>query len=201
MPGISGLTTRLSSRKIKYILFFCILFLVASLAAVFIRHRLDGGNASIISPPDTTDAVLAIQGFRHTASQNGKKQWTIEADSAQLYVDPSEARLIKILALFFSDNENTIKLTADRGILKLDTNNISVFGNVEITAPQYNIKTENLQYDQQSNIIETNSPVNVIGPTFRLNAEKMAYNVRTGKIECTGHVEGFFSGIIYNVPD
>ena len=201
MPGINGLTTRFSSRKIKYILFFCILFLAASIVTVFIRHRFDGGNTPIISLPETTDAVLAIQGFRHTASQDGKKQWTLEADSAHLHVDPSEARLINILALFSLDNGKIVRLTADQGVLQLDTNNISASGNVVISAPEYNIKTENLHYDHQLHIIKSGSPVNVIGPSFRLNAGEMAYNIRTGEITCTDHVEGFFSDITQNTPD
>lgn len=195
MQGISGLTSRLPSRKIKYILVFCILLLAASLAAVFIRHRLDRGFLSRPHPPESTEAVLSIQGFRHTASQDGRKQWTLEADSAHLHVDPSEARLVNLKARFFPENGEAVDLTADRGLLELTSNNISAAGNVVIETPEYTIQTQNLHYDHQLHIIQSGSHVTVTGPSFRLSAGKMGYNIRTGEIRCTNHVEGIFSDI------
>jgi LPS export ABC transporter protein LptC len=195
------LTSRLSSRKIKYILFFCILLLAASLAAVFIRHRLDRGFPDRQHPPEATEAVLSIQGFRHSASQDGRKQWTLEADSAHLHVDPSEARLVNVKARFFPENGETVDLTADRGLLELTSNNISATGNVVIVTPEYTIQTENLHYDHQSHMIQSGTRVTVTGPSFRLTAGKMDYNIRTGEIKCWNHVEGVFSDVGKTGPE
>ncbi len=195
MSGISGLTCRLPSRKIKYLLFFCILLLAASLAAVFIRHRLDRGFPSRPHPPESNEAVLSIQGFRHSASRDGRKEWTLEADSAHLHMDPSEARLINVKARFFPENGEAVDLTAENGLLELTSNNISAAGNVVIKTPEYTIQTENLHYDHQLHIIQSSSHVTVTGPSIRLTAGEMGYNIRTGEIRCTNHVEGIFSDI------
>jgi LPS export ABC transporter protein LptC len=189
------LTSRLSSRKIKYILFFCILLLAASLAAVFIRHRLDRGFPARPHPPEAAEAVLSIQGFRHSASQDGRKQWTLEADSAHLHVDPSEALLVNVKARFFPENGDPVDLTADRGLLELASNNISATGNVVIVTPEYTIQTENLHYEHQLHIIQSSARVTVTGSSFRLTAGKMDYNIRTGEIRCSNHVEGVFSDV------
>lgn len=195
MSGINGLTNRLPSRRIKYILFFCILCLAVSILVVFSRHRLGPGNSSQPEPPESTEAVLSIQRFRHTATQDGRKQWTLEADSAQLHADPSEARLINIHARFFLENGLTLTLTADRGVLQLDTNNMSASGHIVIRTPEYTIESENLHYDHQLHMIQSVSPVNVTGPSFLLKSGQMAYSIQTGEITCTDHVEGVFNDI------
>lgn len=201
MPEISGLISRLSSRQLKYILFFCILLVAASIISVFVHHRVNRGLPFRPHPPEASEAALSIKGFRHTASQNGQKQWTLEADSAHLHVDPSEARLKNIQARFFPKDGRIVLLTADQGVLALASNNISASGNIVIEAPEYTIRTENLHYDHQLHIIKSSSPVNVTGPTFRLNAGEMTYNMQTGEITCTNHVEGFFFDIGETISD
>lgn len=198
MPGIKGLTNRLPSRRIKYILFFCVLCLAVSILVVFSRHRLDPESTSQPEPPESTEAVLSIQRFRHTATQNGRKQWILEADSAQLHADPSEARLINICAHFFLENGHTVTLNADRGVLQLDTNDMNVSGHIVIQTPEYTIESENLHYDHKLHMIQSVSPVNITGPSFLLKAGQIAYNIQTGEITCTNHVEGVFSDISEN---
>lgn len=195
MPGINGLTNCLPTKKIKYLLFLCILCLAVSILVIFVRHRTGPGDTPDPEPPESTKAVLSIQRFRHTATQNGRKQWTLEADSAQLHVDPSEARLINISATFFPETGHPVTIAADHGVLKLDTNNMDASGNIVIRAPEYTIKTENLHYDHQLHMIQSTSPVNVTGSSFLLKAGQMAYHIQTGEITCTNHVEGVFSDI------
>jgi LPS export ABC transporter protein LptC len=183
------------SKKIKYFISAVIISLIGIVVAVFVSNRIYIDSIQKPLPPQQTTATLSIQNFRHTATQDGHKEWSVEADSANLFSNQNIAELSKISASFFLKNDETILLTADNGLLHIDTNNMAVSGHIIIKFLEYVMTTENLNYIHSSHIISITTPVMVTGNSIMLKANTMTYNLITDIIECSGNVEGTFKQI------
>lgn len=190
--GIDQLPIFSASKKIKYFFSTIVVVLSSVIIAVFIHHRLRFNHIAPPIAPQKTTATLSIENFRHTATQDGKKKWSIEAASASMYSKENIAELTNISAIFFLNNEKTIVLTADKGLLRVDTNNISVSGQIVVKFSDHVMETENLNYVHKSHIIYITTPVTITGETMRLKADTMSYNLNTDIIKCTGNVTGIF---------
>jgi LPS export ABC transporter protein LptC len=190
--GIDQLPIFSASKKIKYFFSTIVIVLVSVIIAVFIHNRLRLNHIAPPRPPQKTAATLSIQNFRHTATQDGKRKWSIEATSANLYSKENIAELSDISAVFFLNNEKTIVLSADKGLLRVDTNNITVSGKIVVKFSDHVMETENLNYVHKSHIINATTPVTITGETMRLKADTMSYNLNTDIIKCSGNVTGTF---------
>jgi LPS export ABC transporter protein LptC len=190
--GIDQLPIFSASKKIKYFFSTVVVALSLIIIAVFIHNRLRLNHiAPPMAPPKTT-ATLSIQNFRHTATQDGKRKWSIEAASASLYSKKNIAELSDLSVIFFLNNEKTVVLRADMGLLRVDTNNISVSGQIVVKFSDHVMETENLNYVHKSHIINATSPVTITGKTMGLKADTMSYNLNTDIIKCSGNVTGTF---------
>jgi len=160
--------------------------------AVFIRHKMILKNTKTPPPPDNTEATLSIKKFHHTATKNGAKQWFLEADSASFFADKNMARLTDISVTFYLKNDQNVYLRANAGQLNTKTNDMTISENVVVTMPQYTLKTESLNYQHHSHIININSPVKITSSSITLTADTMSYKMKSGILKCIGNVEGTF---------
>lgn len=184
------------SKKVKYSITILIIALIGIVLTVFIRNRIYINSIQKPLPPQQTAATLSIQNFRHTATQDGRKEWSIEADSANLFSTQNIAKLSNISALFFLKNDETISLTADSGLLHIDTNNLDISGHIIIKFSGYVMTTENLNYMYKSHIINIDTPMMITGKSIMFKANTMSYNLITDTIKCSGNVEGTFKQIM-----
>ena len=184
------------SKIIKYTFSTVIILLICVIVVVFVRNQISSKN--VLSPlsPQETKATLSIQNFRHTAIKDGQKQWSIEASSANLFSEKNTAELSNISASFFIKENESVLLSADKGILRTDTNNMSISGHIIIKFSDYVITTENLNYLNKSHIIYTDTPVVITGKTLTLNADAMSYHLATDTIKCMGNVKGTYKAAL-----
>lgn len=193
--GINSLPFNNRSKKIKYFISAVIVALICIVLTVFIRNRMYNQNIQSPLPLQQTKATLSIQNFHHTATQDGRKEWSIEANSASLFSDQNIAKLFNISASFFLKDGETILLTADNGILHTDTNNLNLSGHVIIKFSEYMMSTETLNYIHSSHIINIDAPIMITGNSMMLKANAMSYDLRTNIIKCSGDVEGTFKQV------
>jgi LPS export ABC transporter protein LptC len=190
--GIDRLPIISSSKKIKYVFFIVIAALICVIIAAFARNRNLLKHIEAPLPPQKNNATLSIQNFRHTATQDGQRKWSIEASSANLYAKDDIAKLSDISATFFLNKDKTIQLTADNGVLHVDTNNLSISGHIVIKFSDYVLTTEHLNYVHKSHIINSATPVEITGNTMMLKANALSYDLDTDIIKCSGGVTGAF---------
>jgi LPS export ABC transporter protein LptC len=188
--GINQLPIVSLSKKIKYIFITIVVAVACVIIGVFVRSRIHLNHIIPPSAPQQTSATLSIQNFRHTATQDGREKWSIEASSASLYSKENFAELTDISAIFFLNDEKTILLSADKGILHIDTNNMNVSGNIIIKFSNHMLETENLNYIHNSHIINATTPVTITGETMTLKANTMNYLLDKDVIKCSGDVTG-----------
>ena len=95
--------------------------------------------------------------------------------------------------VFFTEKGEEVRLTADRGHLKTNSNDIKVYGNVKADNGRFTIETESLSYRHASRVLFTDQPVKVSGDLFTLTADSVALDLNTEKSEFAGNVTGVLS--------
>lgn len=190
--GIDQLPIVSASKKIKYVFSTIVVILICGIIAVFLRNKFRLKQIASPLPPQKINATLSIQSFRHTATQDGQRKWSVEASSANLYSKENIAALTDISASFFLDKDKTIYLTAEKGVLQVDTNNMTLSGHIVVKFSDHVMTTENLNYVNKSHIINATTPVTITGDTMSLKADTMCYRLDTDIIRCSGNVKGTF---------
>ena len=182
-------------RKKLNILFISIILLVFGIIlTVFFKYR----NGIEIS--DRTGAVIpdkaniSIGRAHQTATRNGIKEWSLDAASADYMTEKNQAVFKDLSLTFFLKDRTKVYVTADRGLLKTDSDDIEISNNVVVKYTQYKLRCENLYYEHKKRIIVANVPVNITGDSFQLVADAMSLNLNTNRTLFEGKVKGTFRG-------
>ncbi len=138
-------------------------------------------------------AQLALQKIHQTATRGGITEWSLEADSAR-YLDESKELLLENLAVeFFMDDGARMLLTADRGTLRTDTNDIAVRDNVRVTKEDLALSTAALDYDHRERILTSRAEVRITSGGSEITANTFRYDLNTRQAVLDGDVRGVFS--------
>jgi len=180
---------------VKILLVGAAVILLALLLTFALNHRSEPKAPQKPDSPDKTDAELSINSFHHTATKDGKTEWTLDAGSASFFSDSNRVRLSDIRMVFPKRSERSeIQLRADHGILDINTHDMEISGNIIVKNRRYRLQTEILHYSHESHIISTNKPVNILGPAIQLKADTMTVDLTRGRLDCKGHVKGTIRG-------
>lgn len=180
-------------KNLNIFLISIIILIFGGVGIVFFqyRHVLEKNDirVSIVE----SKANVSIGRAHQTATRDGRKEWSLDAASAD-YMDKKNQAIFKDLTLTFFLKDNTeVYLTANRGILKTDSNDMEIKGDVVVTNTSYKLRCENLHYAHKKRIIFSKVPVNIIGDSFKLVADSMSLNLNTNRTLFEGKVKGIFS--------
>ena len=180
-------------KKLKFFLISFIFLTFGVILTVFLhyRHVLEKNDAPV--PMGQSKANISIGKAHQTATRNGRKEWSLDAASAD-YMDKNSQAIFKDLSVtFYRKDESKVYITANQGILKTDSNDMEIYGNVVIKNKDYQLTCENLYYNHDKRIIFSKVPVNISGNSFELVADSMSLNLNTDKALFEGKVKGTFS--------
>jgi LPS export ABC transporter protein LptC len=108
----------------------------------------DPGEAQLAQLSE--DVSISIGTVHHTATRDGVTEWQVDAESAEYIPEKQEVLFKDLSAVFFVENDRKVTLVADQGILKKDTNDIEVTGNVLVIDDMFQLKTSQLAYEHQN---------------------------------------------------
>jgi LPS export ABC transporter protein LptC len=182
------------SRKIKFTLILLIIVSLGAILSIFIHYRLMSSQPGRLLKAIQSDASVAINGARQTAMRDGIKEWTLEAESAFLIQEEGKAVFKQPRLVFFMENNDKVHLSADRGILWTDTNDLDIAGQVVVTRREYLLKTEKLHYKHKNRIIMSDSPVELSGDQFHFTADTLHFSLESNQTRLEGNVKGTLSG-------
>ena len=176
-------------KKIKILLLATILITIGGVIGIYIGFRQDPKIAESVPESIEPDATLSIGKIHQTATRKGKKEWSLEASSAH-YIDKTSQMVLKDLSvIFFLKDNNEVTLTADRGILKTESNDIAVSGNVVLNNKEYKLLTEKLNYAHARRVLYSSAPVIITGTSSQLAADSISFDLNSNKITMEGSVE------------
>ena len=180
-------------KKLKFFLISLIFLTFGVILLVFLQYRLVlEKNDSPISI-GLSKANISIGKAHQTATRNGIKEWSLDAASAE-YMDKNSQAIFKDLSMtFYLKDETKVYITANQGVLKTDSNDMEIYGNVVVRNKNYKLRCENLYYKHDQRIIFSKVPVNITGNSFELAADSMSLNLNTDKALFEGKVKGTFS--------
>ena len=182
-----------NQKKLKLILLSIIFVAVGITLTVFVSHRRILEKEENIVSGVQNKANISIGKAHQTATKNGIKEWSLDATSVNYIVKKNQAIFQDLSVTFYLKNKTEVYLTANKGILKTDSNDMELFGNIVVKNLKYRLKTENLLYRHNKRIILSKVPVKVTGTTFNLAADSMSLNLNTNKTMFEGNVEGILS--------
>ena len=180
-------------KKLKLILLSIIFVAVGVTLTVFVSHRRILEKEENIVSGVQNKANISIGKAHQTATRNGIKEWSLDATSVNYIVKKNQAIFQDLSVTFYLKNKTEVYLTANKGILKTDSNDMELFGNIVVKNLKYRLKTENLLYRHNKRIILSKVPVKVTGTTFNLAADSMSLNLDANKTMLEGNVEGILS--------
>lgn len=176
-------------KKIKILLLATILITIGGVIGIYIGFRQDSKIAQSVPESIEPDATLSIGKIHQTATRKGKKEWSLEASSAH-YIDKTSQMVLKDLSvIFFLKDNSEVTLTADRGILKTESNDIAVSGNVVLNNKEYKLLTEKLNYAHERRVLYSSAPVIITGTSSQLAADSISFDLNSNKITMEGSVE------------
>ena len=181
------------NKRLKIFLVVIILLSLVVISAVFIGYRLILNKEGKFISSLHSKANISISKVYQTATRDGIKEWSLEAKSAY-YIDATkQANLQDVVVTFFLKDGGKVYLTADQGILKTDSNDIEVTGDVVVRNETYRLTTKKLNYEYTKRIIFSKVPVEIVADSLNLAADSMSFDLNTKKTMLEGNVKGSFS--------
>ncbi len=188
------------TKKLSIFLLIVILSAVGMIVSVFIGYRQVSTAPELLLTSIKEGANLSLGKIRQTATRDGIKEWSLEADSANYMEAENKVDLKKLAVTYFLEDNREVYLEADQGILQTDTNDIEVSGNVVIRNDEYQMKTEHLNYDHGQRIIICDQSIRIWGQDGELKAESAKYDLNADKIVLKGNVVATVSPDFSAIP-
>jgi len=180
-------------KKLKLFLLAFIVIALTAVITVFINYRriLENPEKLISSLP--VEANLSIGKIHQTSTKNGVKEFTLDAASAYYTASKKKVVLNDLSVTFFLKNKQEVFLTANKGILKTDSKDIEITGNVIVINESSRLFTEKIQYKHGLRLLLSKVPVKIIGNSYQLTSDRMSLDLNTNNTVFEGRVEGAFS--------
>ena len=176
-------------KKLKIFLIATIFVTLGGVIGIYIGFKPETQITESIPQSVEPDATLSIGKIHQTATRNGKKEWSLEADSAD-YIEKNNQMILKDLkVVFFLKDNSEINLKADQGILEIDSNDIEVSGNVVLKNNVYHLATEKLMYTNDRRVLYSNVPATIFSTSIQLTADSMTFDLNSKKLTLEGSVE------------
>lgn len=183
-------------KNIKKLKLFFLLIIVIALAvviAVFINYRRILKNPEKLISSFPADSNLSIGKINQTSTKNGVKEFTLDAASASYTASKKMVVLNDLSLTFFLKNKQEVYLTANKGILKTDSKDIEITGNVIVSNESSKLFTKKIQYKHSQHLLLSKVPVKIVGNSYQLTADRMSLDLNTNKAVFEGRVKGAFS--------
>ncbi|WP_305041242.1 LPS export ABC transporter periplasmic protein LptC [Geoalkalibacter sp.] len=172
------------------------IILLLVLLAVLVLRNLPRGRALQEVVETLREADLALQAFEYTETRDGRRQWTVEGDSAGFHQQRNEA-LIEMPRVFFYDESGEraeLTLTAQHGRIDVDARRLWVWGEVVVKgADAYTLFTQSLEYDDAGKLARTDEPVRILSDAFEIHGHGLRLDVTSRRVEIPADVRATLS--------
>ena len=180
-------------RKLKFFLISIIIILLGIIIAVFSTYRNILDETAGLKSAIQSAAKMSLGKLHHTATRDGVIEWSLDASSARLLDEKKQLILDDLSVVFYMKDGKKAYLTAEKGFLHTESNDIEVAGNVVVKNDNYVLKTEKLNYEHTRRILFSNVSVEISSDSEKLTADSISFDLNTKKTMLEGNVKGIFS--------
>lgn len=157
----------MSNRFMRWTLGGIILGLAVYLGYVVIGHVRSTAPPPPIDSPVFEDADAGMEGFVYHQTKDGKVQWEVAAQRAEVFEERHEATLVDVQLRLFGQDGEDMMVDADEGLINTETNDFSLRNQetpivIEL-ANGFTIFTPDLHWIDEKQEIRTSSPVTIQG--------------------------------------
>ncbi len=155
-----------------------VILALASALALFIASNLKGNAPEEVLEGLPKNVDLSLKKIDYTETRDGKRTWTLTADSAAHNLAEGVGRIENVHMTFFDQRLGELSVQADHGELEPEKREVTATGNVVVRSPAgYSFYTERLEYRESDRLISTNLPVRLEAPTGIIRGRGMRLNV------------------------
>lgn len=184
---------QINSHTIKIFLISVIIVTISIIIGYYIGNRKPFDDTGDLISSLAGDASISIDRVHQETTRDGKKEWVLDAASAQYIIPKKQAIFKDLSAIYFLKENKKVHLEAEEGILNTESNDIELIGNVVVKNDTYKLKTEKLYFDNEKRVIYSKDPVNIFNGTSSLKANSMSLDLNTNNLSFDG-VRGEFTG-------
>lgn len=146
------------------------------------------------TPEAITDGRPRVQGLTYNHVEQGVRKWTLSASGARIDEAKKEVALSTVRLKFYPEGGGWITLEGDEGIYNQNNHHVSLKGTVKgRTHDGLTLRTESISYDEQKQLVQSQAPVTITGPSWRVKGRRMTVWVPQSKIRFTGDVDSLFT--------
>ncbi len=179
--------------KLKFFLISIIIILLGIIIAVFLTYRNILDETAGLKSAIQSAAKMSLGKLHHTATRDGIIEWSLDASSAKLLDEKKQLILDDLSVVFYMKDGKKAYLTAEKGFLHTESNDIEVAGNIVVKNNNYVLKTEKLNYEHTRRILFSNVFVEISSDSEKLTADSISFDLNTKKTMLEGNVKGIFS--------
>ena len=125
-------------RKILLLVVFGVIGLIGFYFLKNLNTSFDIGNVDIKAMGKGVD--VEIENFKVTHENKGVKEWELKADLAQIYNDEDLTKLQNVEMVVHKGKGGQYIISADSGVYKSETKDVSLDGNVKLLGPTGGLK-------------------------------------------------------------
>ncbi len=166
-----------------------LLVLGTAAAVIFGTRRLATVPEPAPAPPSAGVGMI-LDRIHQTATRDGRTEWSLDAQSAQYLQDVHKVLLSDLSVTFFLKDGGKVFLTAKRGEVATDTNDMQAEDDVVIRNEIYRLETQKVEYRHGPRLIESHTPVKIMGRSGELAADGLVFDLNANQLTMDGHVRG-----------
>ena len=184
-----------TKKLLKKLLLLVSLSLIILMTVFLVRNRNKlpkSFNVEIVK----TGINVSIEDFHLIEEKEGKKQWELNADKAEVLDSKGITRLRNIEMNFFQKNGDELFVSADKGIIQNSSNNIELIGNIKVSnLDGYRLTTEKLNWTSDKKTIQTDDEIEINGKDLDITGKRMTVDVENEIFEIFGGVRVLYYGM------
>jgi LPS export ABC transporter protein LptC len=163
---------------------------LAGLVAAFVLYRRGADTGAELIETMAAAPGLTIENLRHTAAVEGRTEWTLEAARAKMTADRQSADLEAVAVVFYLEDGDRVRLTADEGFLDIPSNDLELRGNIVVVHGVYRLTTDRMQYRHRQRLLTAGTPVTVASGKVSLTAKTASFDMDSRILRFEGNVNG-----------
>ncbi len=178
-------------RKIQFILIAIACFTVILVMVFLVRNTLTPEKSKPVEnlPPQGVAMQLSKVHYEQI-DQQGFKEWTLDAQSAQMFEEEKKIALNSLKVIFFSAEDKGFTMVADHGELHTNSKDVTVSGNVVVTTDEgFKIEADSLQYSSRDRTISTTDLVTLRGKGMVMRGKGMVIDVENETLQLLQEVK------------